>query len=130
MIRTPLCDLLGIATPIIQGSFGPWSTPELTAAISNAGAIGSLGTALLSPEEVRGQIERTRALTDRPFIVNHTLRPLNQEAFDLTLALRPAAVSLALGDPGDLVRRAHDAGCSSSSRSIQQTRHARRSRAE
>jgi nitronate monooxygenase/enoyl-[acyl-carrier protein] reductase II len=50
-------------------------------------------------------------LTQKPFIVNHTRRPLNEEAFELTLRERPKAVSLALGEPGDLAQRAHDAGC-------------------
>ena len=83
----------------------------LTAAVSEAGGIGSLGTALLSPEAVGEQIRRTRELTGAPFIVNHTRRPLSEDAFALTLEARPKAVSLALGEPGDLARRAHDAGC-------------------
>jgi nitronate monooxygenase/enoyl-[acyl-carrier protein] reductase II len=65
----------------------------------------------MSPDQVVDQIRRTRELTDKPFIVNHTRRPLNEEAFDLTLRERPKAVSLALGEPRDLANRAHDAGC-------------------
>jgi nitronate monooxygenase/enoyl-[acyl-carrier protein] reductase II len=109
VICTRLCDLLGIEHPIIQGSFGPWSSAELSAAVSNAGGLGSLGTALKSAEGVKEQIEIMRELTERPFAVNHTMRPLNEESFDLTLQARPPVISLALGDPGDLVERAHDA---------------------
>jgi enoyl-[acyl-carrier protein] reductase II len=65
----------------------------------------------MSPEQVVGQIRRTRELTDKPFIVNHTRRPLSEDAFELTLRERPKAISLALGEPLDLARRAHDAGC-------------------
>ena len=110
-MRTSLSVLLGIEHPVIQASLGPWSSVALTAAVSRAGGIGSVGTALLSPGQVVDQIRRTRELTDKPFIVNHTRRPLDEEAFELTLRERPKAVSLALGEPGDLAQRAHDAGC-------------------
>ena len=52
-MRTPLCDLLGIDVPVVQASLGPWSRPELTAAVSNAGGLGTLGTALVEPETLR-----------------------------------------------------------------------------
>jgi enoyl-[acyl-carrier protein] reductase II len=110
-VRTPLCERLGIEHPVIQASLGPWSSVALAAAVSEAGGIGSIGTALMSPQRVVDQIRRTRALTDKPFIVNHTRRPLDEEAFVVTLRERPTAVSLALGEPRDLARRAHDAGC-------------------
>jgi enoyl-[acyl-carrier protein] reductase II len=51
-----------------------------------------------------------RELTGRPFAINHTMRPLDPEAFRATLHERPAAISFHIGDPGDLVQRAHDAG--------------------
>lgn len=110
-MRTALCALLGIEHPVIQASLGPWSSVALAAAVSEAGGIGSLGTALMSPEQVARQIRELRALTDRPFIVNHTRRPLDEAAFSRTLSERPPAVSLALGEPGELAERAHDAGC-------------------
>jgi nitronate monooxygenase len=48
---------------------GP-GTPELAAAVSNAGGLGSLGAAYWSPAEIVESIRRTRALTTRPFAVN------------------------------------------------------------
>jgi nitronate monooxygenase len=48
---------------------GP-GTPELAAAVSNAGGLGSLGAAYLRPEEILQSIRRTQALTSRPFAVN------------------------------------------------------------
>lgn len=110
MITTPVCELLSIRVPIVGASLGPWSTPELVATISNAGAIGSLGAVLRSPDQVNTEIKRVRELTDRPFIVNFSKRPFNQEAFDLALEARVPAVSLAHARPGDLPSRAHDAG--------------------
>jgi nitronate monooxygenase/enoyl-[acyl-carrier protein] reductase II len=110
-MRTPLCDLVGIDAPIVQASIGPWSSPELTAAACEAGALGSLGTALRTPQEIAGQIERVRELTDRPFAVNHTARPFDPEAWRVTLEARPRVVSFAIGHPGELVEQAHQAGC-------------------
>jgi enoyl-[acyl-carrier protein] reductase II len=110
MLYTPLCDLLGIEFPIIQGSFGPWSSVELVSAVSNAGGLGSLGTALLSPEQNRAQIAHTRELTGKPFAVNHTLRPFNEDLFAATLEAKPPVISFAHGDPGEFVKRVHDVG--------------------
>jgi nitronate monooxygenase/enoyl-[acyl-carrier protein] reductase II len=107
-----LCSLLGIEVPIVLAPFGPWEEVELAAAVSNAGGLGSLGTALRSTEELREQWRRLRDLTDRPFAINHTGRPLDREAFDATLATGPAAISFHLGIPADLVAQAHDHGIS------------------
>ncbi|MFL5876702.1 MAG: NAD(P)H-dependent flavin oxidoreductase [Solirubrobacteraceae bacterium] len=109
-LRTPLCDLLGLEHPVMQGSPGPWSSPALTAAISQAGGLGSLGTALVAADQIRAQVERVRSLTDKPFAVNHTLRPLSEDAYALTLELAPPVISVALGVRKDLVDRAHASG--------------------
>ncbi len=69
-LHTPLCDLLGIRYPIIQTGMGWVATPELTAAASNAGAIGFLAAATLRPEDVAAEISKVERLTDRPFGVN------------------------------------------------------------
>jgi enoyl-[acyl-carrier protein] reductase II len=109
VLRTPVCDLLGIDVPIIGAPFGPWEQVELAAAISGAGALGSVGTALRTTAELRAQWKRLRELTDRPFAINHTVRPFDEEAFAATLAYRPAAISFHLGVPADLIARAHAA---------------------
>jgi nitronate monooxygenase/enoyl-[acyl-carrier protein] reductase II len=110
MLRTKLCDLLDIEVPIIQAAVAPFTSPELVAAVSNAGGLGSLGLALTPTEEFQRRLARTQELTSRPFVINHALALFNEEAFQLTLEAHPAAVSFANGDPGDLVKRAHDAG--------------------
>ena len=109
MLRTPVCGLLGIDVPIIGAPFGPWEQVELAAAISGAGALGSVGTALRTVDELRAQWERVRALTERPFAINHTARPFDEAAFAATLAFRPAAISFHLAVPADLIARAHEA---------------------
>ncbi|MBK1657926.1 NAD(P)H-dependent flavin oxidoreductase [Paracraurococcus ruber] len=73
-LHTRLCDLLGIRYPILLAGMGRASTPELAAAVSNAGGLGVLGAASCGPNQLRDWIRRTRALTDRPFGVD-TLLP-------------------------------------------------------
>jgi nitronate monooxygenase/enoyl-[acyl-carrier protein] reductase II len=111
MVHTPVCDLLGIEHPIMQAAIWPATSPELVAAVSNAGGLGSLGALFETVPRLEQQLTRIRELTDRPFVVNHVVPSLNEEAFALTLEAKPAAISFALGDPGDLVARAHAAGC-------------------
>ena len=110
MLRTRFCELLEIEAPILQAAIWPGTAPALVGAVSEAGGLGSIGALFASAEEVRDQIERVRDLTERPFAVNHLVPILDEEAFEATLEARPAAVSFALGDPGDLVARAHEAG--------------------
>ena len=110
MLRTGLCDLLGIDTPIVLAPFGPWAQLDLAAAVSNAGALGSLGTALRSPDELRAQWSLLRELTDRPFAINHTGRPFNDEAFTATLDFAPRVISFHMGVSAQLIARAHDHG--------------------
>ena len=66
----PLLQRLGLALPILQAPMAGVATPELAAAVSNAGGLGGLGAGASSPEDARRMIEATRALTDRPFNVN------------------------------------------------------------
>ncbi len=67
----PLLRRLGIEHPVIQAPMagGP-STPELVAAVSSAGALGSWGGGPLAPEAIRAAVREIRRLTDRPFGVN------------------------------------------------------------
>jgi nitronate monooxygenase/enoyl-[acyl-carrier protein] reductase II len=110
MIRTPLCDVLGIDVPILCAPFGPWDEVDLAAAVCDAGGLGSLGTTLRSVPELRDQWARLRDRTERPFAVNHTMRPFDEDAFAATLEAHPAAISCHIGGRAELVRRAHDAG--------------------
>jgi enoyl-[acyl-carrier protein] reductase II len=110
VLHTPVCDVLGVEVPIMQAAIWPATAPELVAAVSDAGGLGSIGSVFESAESVEGQIARVRELTSRPFAVNHVVPLLDEEAFKVTLEAEPAVISLALGDPGDLVERAHAAG--------------------
>ncbi|WP_248924262.1 NAD(P)H-dependent flavin oxidoreductase [Paenibacillus hamazuiensis] len=71
MLNTELTRKLGIPYPIIQAPMagGP-TTPDLVAAVSNAGGLGSLGAGYLTPEQIRSAIKEIKQKTSRPFGVN------------------------------------------------------------
>ncbi|MBI5283824.1 MAG: nitronate monooxygenase [Chloroflexi bacterium] len=110
MIRTPVCDLLGIDAPIIQAGMSTYTSAELVAAVTNAGALGSLGAANRPVDDLRRQLARIADLTAGSFAVNHLVTVIDEEAFALTLEARPRVISMALDHPHDYVKRAHDAG--------------------
>lgn len=75
-IRTRVTELLGIEAPVVQGGMMWVGRAEMAAAVSNAGGLGTL-TALTqaTPDDLRREIDRCRAMTDKPFAVNLTLLP-------------------------------------------------------
>jgi len=89
---------------------GTATSAEFAAAASNEGALGSIGSLFRSTTAVKRDIDVVRELTNRHFAINHIPPTLDAEAFRHTLAARPAVISFALGDPGDLVQEAHDVG--------------------
>ena len=109
-MRTRLCEMLGIEVPIIQAGMSLFTSAELVCAVSNAGGLGSLGCWRRRAEDFKSQLARIREGTRRPFAINHVIPDLYEDVFELALAARPAVVSMALADPGDLVKRIHDAG--------------------
>jgi nitronate monooxygenase/enoyl-[acyl-carrier protein] reductase II len=83
---------------------------ELPAAVSNAGGLGGVPTSLRTAAQVSEDVRKLRGLTDRPFAVNMARRPFLDDVFEAILRDPPRVFSLALGEPGDLVQRVHDAG--------------------
>lgn len=110
MLTSPLCEMLHIEHPIILAPMGSATSAEFAAVASNAGGLGSIATLGRPTDAILRDLALIRALTDRPFAVNHVPQTLDEVAFQATLDLRPAVISFALGDPGDLVERAHAAG--------------------
>lgn len=97
---------LGIALPIVQAPMAGTSTPELAAAVCEAGALGSIAVGAIDAEGARVAIERLRGLTDRPFNVNlfvHAAprRDAAREVAWLT-ALAPAFARFGAVPPADL----------------------------
>jgi enoyl-[acyl-carrier protein] reductase II len=110
MLKTPLCDLLGIEVPIILAPMGTCTSGEFAAAVSNEGGLGGIGSLFRGTAAVKRDIETVRRLTSRPFAINHIPQALDAEAFRYTLEAKPPVISFALDDPGDMVRQAHDVG--------------------
>jgi NAD(P)H-dependent flavin oxidoreductase YrpB (nitropropane dioxygenase family) len=87
VLRTRLCELLGIELPIIAAPMGaPITGPELAAAVSNAGGLGIMSFGANPPPLLRDQIRRARALTTRPFGVNLILHLASDEQVAIRLA--------------------------------------------
>jgi nitronate monooxygenase len=105
---TTVSRRFGTTYPLVQGPFGGGlSTPELTAAVSNAGGLGSFGANNLSPDQILQVARQIRGLTDKPFalnlwVSNHdaALATFDQAAFTAHLApLLPLFAALNIDPP-------------------------------
>ncbi len=105
--HTPVCESLGIEHPIVQAPIS--ADPRLPAAVSNAGALGSV--ALAWADDAGDLVRETAALTDRPFAGNFVLsRPDQHCRLDDALSAGLRIVLLFAGDPDSYVESVHDAG--------------------
>ena len=105
-VRTPVCELLGIDYPIVEAPLS--ADPRLPAAVSNAGALGSVS--LWWADDAADWVRDTAALTDRPFAGNFVLSSDQHHRVDQALAAGLRIVSFLLGDPDSYVGMVHDAG--------------------
>src|SRR5581483_11595976 len=110
LMRTALCERLGIELPIIQAPMGGVAGPALAAAVSNAGGLGSLPLWRAEIDALRRVVRETRALTQRPFAVNLNLDFPQEERLAACLEEGVSVISFFWRDPSALVRRAKDAG--------------------
>ena len=125
LMRTSLCDLLGIEYPILSVGFGEGARADLVSAVSNAGGFGVLGASGDEPDFIRSEAERTRTLTDRPFGFNliivaeddwakekgyHEGFPAYVRAMIAAAGGSATAAVFFWGDPAPYVKPAHDAG--------------------
>jgi enoyl-[acyl-carrier protein] reductase II len=124
-LHTPLCDLLGIDYPILQAGMGWVARGELCAAVSEAGGLGVIGAASLTPEGLREEIRKVQKLTDRPFGVDILFATIGRPTGDQVTAQFTQEVegqievvfeegvpilASGLGNPGPVVPRAHELG--------------------
>jgi NAD(P)H-dependent flavin oxidoreductase YrpB (nitropropane dioxygenase family) len=109
-LSTPLCELLGIELPVVQAPIGSATCPELAAAVSGAGALGTLALTWTAPDRCAKRIQRTQALTDRPFAVNLVLDWDHRERIEICAREGVALISTFWGDPARYVERIHGAG--------------------
>ncbi len=101
MLRTRLCELLSIEYPIIQGGLAYLARAELCAAVSEAGGLGQITAATLSsPEELREEIRKVRARTQKPFGVNFAMGYRSLEPYiDVALEEGVRIVTITGGNP-------------------------------
>ena len=117
MFKTKVTEKLGIQYPIVGGTMMWVTTPEFTAAISNAGGLGVLASALYKSADAFAQaVDRLMDLTDKPFAVNlnffPALRPIdNNEYLDVMIKKGVKIVETSgHSAPDDLCVRFKDAG--------------------
>ena len=117
MFQNRITEMLDIEYPIIGGTMMWISKSEFTAAISNAGGLGILASAIYkSREEFAEALDRTLELTDKPFAVNLNLFPMmrpidNNDYLDVLLDKGVKIVETSgHSAPEDLCARFKDAG--------------------
>ena len=77
MIKSRICDLLGITYPLFQGGMAWVADASLAAAVSNAGGLGLITSINTDTEAVRQEIRKCKTLTNKPFGVNIMLQAAN-----------------------------------------------------
>ena len=114
-MRTRACDVLGIEHPLVLGGMAGVAASGLVAAVSNAGALGTLGCANQPPAWIGSAVREVREKTKRPFALNLLLFLADEAAIAAVLAAKPAVFSASWPradyDLKTLFARARDAGC-------------------
>lgn len=106
-----LNEILGIKYPFIQGGMANIATGEFAAAVSNAGALGLIGTGGMNAEELEKNIARCRELTDKPFGVNlMLLNPETDQMADIVAREHIRFVTTGAGMPGKYIGKWKEAG--------------------
>lgn len=110
-MKTRITKLFGIKYPIVLPGMSWISTPELVAAVCNAGGIGWLATGPLSTKETEAAIKRIRELTKKPFGAGATLlMPGAKENAAVLMDMEVPVINVSLGKPDDIVKRVHGYG--------------------
>ena len=111
MIRTRLTELLGISCPVVQAAMGYVSGARLAAAVSQAGGLGIIASATMSPAELRSAIKEVKGRTGAPFAVNLRADAADaRERVEMIIAEQVPAASFALAPRPELIARLRDAG--------------------
>lgn len=105
-----VATLLGIKKPIIQGGMGNISNAQLTAAVSEAGGLGTIGTGTMNVSEIEAIILETKRLTNKPFAINIpiSVHPEVEKIIELIFTHSIPIVSLSAGNPSPYIPVLHD----------------------
>ncbi len=109
-LHTPLCGLLGIELPIVGAGMGGLAGPELAAAISDAGGLGTIGAGGDEADVVVARLRSARRLTTRPLAVNFVLEVVPPERVEAVLEEGVEALCTGWGDPAPWVERCRRRG--------------------
>ncbi len=109
-MKTALCDRLGIEVPIVLAPMAGGHSPQLAAAVSNAGGLGTLPLWGASLDALRRQVRETQALTSRPFAVNLNLNFPQEDRLAACLDEGVKVISFFWQEPGVPLARATAAG--------------------
>ncbi|SMC60063.1 nitronate monooxygenase [Papillibacter cinnamivorans] len=100
MLVSPLCTLLGIRYPILQGGMAWIADAHLASAVSNAGGLGIVSAMNADAGWLREEIRKTRTMTEKPFGVNIMLMsPFADEVAKVVAEERIPVVTTGAGDP-------------------------------
>ncbi len=111
MIKTPICDLIGIKYPIFQGGMAWIADAELAAAVSNAGGLGIISAMNADGEWLRKEIRKAAALTEKPFGVNIMLMsPHVEEVAKIVAEEKVSVVTTGAGNPSKYMEAWNEAG--------------------
>jgi enoyl-[acyl-carrier protein] reductase II len=109
--QNPVCSMLGITYPVIQGGMAWVADAELAAAVSNAGGLGLIAAMNSNGEQLREQIRKARTLTDKPFGVNLMLMsPFIEEDVSVVCEEGVKVVTTGAGNPAKYMDRLKEAG--------------------
>jgi enoyl-[acyl-carrier protein] reductase II len=111
MLRLPICELLSIEFPIIQGGMAWVADAHLAAAVSNAGGMGLIAGMSMNGEQLRAEIHKARSLTDKPFGVNIMLMsPHTPEVAKVVIEEKIPVVTTGAGNPASYIKAWKEAG--------------------
>lgn len=100
MIKSKICDLIGIKYPIFQGGMAWVADASLASAVSNAGGLGLIAAMNSNGEQLRAEIKKAKELTDKPFGVNIMLMsPFVEEAARVVVEENISVVTTGAGMP-------------------------------
>jgi nitronate monooxygenase len=115
-MKNRVTELLGVRYPIVQGDMQWVGRAEMAAAVSNAGGLGTLGALTQpTPEDLGREIDRCRAMTDKPFGINVTMLPTvnpppYERIFGVIIDKGVRIVETAGNVPAEVFERLRDAG--------------------
>lgn len=111
MIRSAICEMLGIRYPVFQGGMAWIADGKLAAAVSNGGGLGIIAAGNAPGEYVRDQIRIARTLTDRPIGVNIMLMsPFADEVARVVIEEQAQVVTTGAGNPSKYMKEWTNAG--------------------